>query len=311
MIDSKRIFPVRIYWIISIEMLFFLGGCGLHRILPVTQPDINQATPTPLYSVEQLLQEGITFHPGIEQMIYSLTNQERGIHGIHHQGQLRLYHPDDQLHQIARKHAADMLVKNYFDHVNPDGLSPNDRILLYHRSLITIKTGENICRQTMGYKFITHHLANDIVTSWMASPNHRTNVLSDQFTHIGVGVAVKDDLVIAVQDFASVVAYVTPPVPLELHRGTSLDINIQEKTGPIGRLDKFDFWSCATQQPVGVTASIKSGKIKSPPGVYRIRFHFRSATENLWEIYQGPIVQIDQNESIKQICPVQTTGGAD
>jgi hypothetical protein len=73
----------------------------------------------------------------------------------------------DALAASARAHALDMGMRNFFDHTNPDGLSPTDRA---HNAAYAGTAGENI---GAGYATIT-----DLYQFWMSSPDERRNILS-------------------------------------------------------------------------------------------------------------------------------------
>ena len=77
----------------------------------------------------------------------------------------------------ARVKSTDMLENNYFNHISPTYGSPFDLM----KSLgITYRTaGENIA---MGYK-----TAEAVVNAWMNSPSHRANILSSNYTSMGIG----------------------------------------------------------------------------------------------------------------------------
>ncbi|MCO5165600.1 MAG: CAP domain-containing protein [Planctomycetes bacterium] len=82
--------------------------------------------------------------------------------------------------RAAKAHVEDMKGRNYFAHVSPDGLTPEDRLRLTGAGP-TRAVGENIAAGQA--------LARAIVDTWLASPPHRANMLSPMFTHVGVGVA--------------------------------------------------------------------------------------------------------------------------
>jgi uncharacterized protein YkwD len=92
----------------------------------------------------------------------------------------------DALAQSARAHALDMATRNFFDHTNPDGLSPTNRAA---NAGYAGTAGENI---GAGYPTIAA-----LYQFWMSSPNERRNILSlytnfDSTYHydeIGVGLA--------------------------------------------------------------------------------------------------------------------------
>lgn len=86
----------------------------------------------------------------------------------------------DGLAQVALKHSQDMVARDFFDHTNPDGLSPFDRM-----KAAGIRYGaaaENIA--------MNHSPDGEqVITQWMNSPGHRANLLSGSYGHMGLGVA--------------------------------------------------------------------------------------------------------------------------
>jgi len=84
----------------------------------------------------------------------------------------------DPVSQVAYEHSVDMDVRNFFSHTNPDGDGPADRITM--AGITWTAAGENIAygQQTPAV----------VMTDWMNSPGHRANILSPNYTHLGVGV---------------------------------------------------------------------------------------------------------------------------
>jgi uncharacterized protein YkwD len=104
----------------------------------------------------------------------------------------------DQLDDAAQRHAEDMLARGFYDHVNPEGLQPKDRIARtgYPTGLVA----ENIARGATS--------VDEVVDAWMKSQGHRANLLHPRLTEMGVGCAVGHvgssalgDTVYWVQDF--------------------------------------------------------------------------------------------------------------
>jgi hypothetical protein len=122
-------------------------------------PD-EHATPTALNSAQ------------VSDAIFCLSNQVRANYG------LPAFHRDARLDDAARLHSADMSDRGFFDHTNPDGLTPNDRAVVQG---YTLGVGENIA--------YGHATARDVVLDWMASPGHCRNLLSGA-VDFGVGTAV-------------------------------------------------------------------------------------------------------------------------
>jgi uncharacterized protein YkwD len=130
----------------------------------------------------------------VERRIYQLTNAVRRKH------HLSPLDRDNALVTTARAHSDDMLERNFFSHVNPDGQTPQKRIAPAYSRTIS-RAGENIWGGH-GYDYSDSQLmARVIVDSWMSSPGHRANLLNPSYTHLGVGVSVLGKEVRATQNF--------------------------------------------------------------------------------------------------------------
>lgn len=105
-----------------------------------------------------------------DQTIVSYTNTKRQANG------LQPLAWDARLSTSAWLKAQDMCEKDYWAHIAPDGTTP--------WSFIS-KAGYN-------YKYAGENLAkgfsadNEVISAWMASPEHRANILSTKFTNVGV-----------------------------------------------------------------------------------------------------------------------------
>jgi uncharacterized protein YkwD len=80
---------------------------------------------------------------------------------------------------VALGHASDMADKNYFEHVDPAGQSPADRVRAvgYSEKLV----GENIA---FGPKSV-----DEVVQGWLDSPGHCENIMDPRFAEMGLGLA--------------------------------------------------------------------------------------------------------------------------
>ncbi|MCM3030615.1 MULTISPECIES: CAP domain-containing protein [unclassified Niallia] len=106
-----------------------------------------------------------------EKEVVELTNAERAKQGL---PALTL---DTELSKVARAKSEDMSKNNYFDHTSPTYGSPFDMMKQFGVSYKA--AGENIAKgQTT---------PEQVVKAWMNSEGHRANILSSNFTHIGVG----------------------------------------------------------------------------------------------------------------------------
>lgn len=83
-----------------------------------------------------------------------------------------------KLQQAAQGQSDDMAARNFFDHTNPDGAGPQQRIDATGYKWST--WGENIA---MGQP-----TPAAVMDSWMNSPGHRANILNCAFKELGVGV---------------------------------------------------------------------------------------------------------------------------
>ncbi|PGY11361.1 SCP-like extracellular protein [Bacillus sp. AFS031507] len=105
------------------------------------------------------------------QQVIDLTNAQRSKNG------LPALKADTQLNSVAQKKSLDMQQKNYFSHTSPTYGSPFDMMRDFG---VTYKSaGENIAQG--------QRTPQEVVTAWMNSEGHRKNILSSNFTHIGVG----------------------------------------------------------------------------------------------------------------------------
>ena len=188
----------------------------------------------------------------------------------------------------ARAQSADMIRRNFFDHVNPSGESPSERIGRMHRRLIGT-AGENIWKGS-GKAFVDDpNIAEAIVQSWMHSPHHRENILRPAFTSLGVGVAIQGGEIRATQNFSNVRAYLREPLPDRVASGNALSL-IVEGIAPSPQL--FDLWDERAQKSTGEPAPLSRTRLVAQPGSYRIRFYFPARGSN-FDVFEGPQVRIE------------------
>ena len=83
------------------------------------------------------------------------------------------------LRAAARAHSQHMILHRFFAHASPEGLSPGDRLSM--NGIAWTSVGENIAA---GYA-----TPQAVFDAWLASPGHRENIESDQWTHTGAGYA--------------------------------------------------------------------------------------------------------------------------
>lgn len=109
----------------------------------------------------------------VEQTVIDRTNAERKLAGV------RPLTESAQLSDAARRHAHDMARRSKLSH-ELDGRTAADRVKAAGFEYRTV--GENIAWNQPTPKAA--------VDDWMNSRGHRKNLLGEEFTHIGVGMAV-------------------------------------------------------------------------------------------------------------------------
>ncbi|MFE0673367.1 sigma-70 family RNA polymerase sigma factor [Streptomyces sp. NPDC058867] len=108
---------------------------------------------------------------GTVGQVVALVNEERASAGC---GPLAA---DSLLNQAALGHSQDMAARDFFDHTNPDGADPGQRITAAGYRWSTY--GENIAKG--------QQTPAAVMDSWMNSPGHRANILNCSFKDIGIG----------------------------------------------------------------------------------------------------------------------------
>ena len=108
-----------------------------------------------------------------EEQVAVLVNQERSKYGLK---PLKL---NWELSRVARYKSQDMIDKNYFSHTSPTYGSPFT--MMKNFGISYRAAGENIAA---GQK-----TPQEVMNAWMNSEGHRKNILSSQYTEIGVGYA--------------------------------------------------------------------------------------------------------------------------
>lgn len=85
------------------------------------------------------------------------------------------------LEQIASKHSEEMANKNFFSHIDKNGLSPDKR--MEQNGYPWTSFGENLFLSTD-----PKHGVRDAVEAWKKSPGHCENLMKDYFTEMGMAV---------------------------------------------------------------------------------------------------------------------------
>ena len=132
-----------------------------------------------------------SFMAEVERAIYNKVNEERAKAGV----SSLTY--NDVMQKYARIKSKDMGDNNYFSH---EDLSGNLITTQMRNDGVSYKAwGENIAY--IGGNMSADALAQQFMTNWMNSSGHRANILSDNFSSIGVGVYKIGNKVYATQEF--------------------------------------------------------------------------------------------------------------
>lgn len=107
-----------------------------------------------------------------EMQMLAMINASRGEKGLK---PLKFSVP---VSKAAYKHSKDMLENNFLSHTSSDGRGPGERILAID-GLFILSYGENVA-QNISFMSAHHSL--------MLSKGHRENILSPEFTHIGISI---------------------------------------------------------------------------------------------------------------------------
>ena len=99
------------------------------------------------------------------------VNATRVAHG------LQPFRLDGRLGTAARAHSTDMVRRNYFAHGD------------FHGRMVAFHVRGPAAGEDLAWGSGSYGEASSIVREWLASPEHRANLLRPGFTRIGIGVA--------------------------------------------------------------------------------------------------------------------------
>lgn len=126
------------------------------------------------------------------------------------------------LQRAADLKAEDMAARGYFAHTSPDGLAP-------WYWLEKVGYGFSAAGENLAVNFSD---SADVMNAWLASPDHRANILNDNFSEVGIGTARGDyeghRAVFVVQFFG------TPSVASVAARAPVLSVPPQDAVRPAG-----------------------------------------------------------------------------
>ena len=114
----------------------------------------------------------------LAEHLFRLINMERTLEGVDPLAW------DDELATVAQEYGCRMIEGRFFGHVDPETKTgPDHRLTVAGYDFIVM--GENLA--------VGHTTAADVLDCWMESPSHCDNILSAEWTRIGIGVRADED----------------------------------------------------------------------------------------------------------------------
>jgi uncharacterized protein YkwD len=164
------------------------------------------------------LPAGYAFDTGMEQEFLKLTNAARaeaGLPPLVFRAHLR---------NTARFHSLDMAYNDFFGHVGPDGRAPQDRVAAFDRRALVQFSAENVAMVQIvrGRWNLQREAVRRLHENLMDSPGHRANILSEEATHVAMGVVRTDQGVWVTQNFLTLSGSLARDVPVRMRAGDRL-----------------------------------------------------------------------------------------
>ena len=153
----------------SLLLLLALTGCGASSQAAAPTPDVDGCAGSQL-------RPSAANDPQVRAATLCLINAQRA---RHREPPLT---ENLRLDRAAAGHSQDMAKRKYFEHVDPDGVHPDARIV--QQGYPPILVGENLAWAELDKSTPAH-----IVSLWMQSPGHRANILEPRYRDIGIGMA--------------------------------------------------------------------------------------------------------------------------
>lgn len=159
---------------------------------------------------------------GLAAYMLDLINRDRAAAGLNPVAW------DETMALAGQLHSEDMLARDYFNHVNPDGLGPDVRYSLLG--------GQHVVRENLHtFRYAFEDGSGAPIDNWeeriaaaqeglMNSPGHRANILEPSHTHVGIGMAYNPATgrFTLAQEFGNHYAILSAPLPQEIAAGDSV-----------------------------------------------------------------------------------------
>jgi uncharacterized protein YkwD len=124
--------------------------------------------------------------------------------------------------KTARLQAIDMMRRNYFAHVNPEGLRNEDRLRRTQRDEVFGVSGENLAWYKDGWP--ESYSGETLQTNLEASPSHFNAMINPDYTHAGAAIVRNGNVYMGVQVFLTAEGSLEDIWPTALVPGETLDL---------------------------------------------------------------------------------------
>ena len=177
----------------------FNGPIYVGNIIPLI-PDFFTTTP---FAIEYNL--NVDLDEFRNKMLASINSERSKIN-------LPTLSNTETLNNLAQSHSEDMVENHYFAHISPDGKSPDDRRI---EAGIPMQVSENLV------KSVNLEYAHE---SLMRSAAHRKNIISENWSIVGIGIALDEDGYLVITQEFSIPALTSTDL-MELENDLISDIN--------------------------------------------------------------------------------------
>lgn len=166
------------------------GGSFPIPEVPIDSNTVPSPNPTPpLDEVPPASENNGNYLNSVEQEIFNMVNEERKKVGV------SPLNYNEVMEKYARIKSKDMGDRNYFSHENPEGQLITSEM---KKNGVTYNAwGENIAYIDGN----SSSASSEIMNMWLNSKGHRENILSTNFTSIGIGVSKHGNKIYATQEF--------------------------------------------------------------------------------------------------------------
>ena len=176
--------------------------------LPTSIPDFPNPTPDVLAIVNEA-----------EVLLQQRINQYREEEG------LTLLVANPSLADVARTHSEDMAAREFFDHQNPDGLAPQDRV--EKAGIWDYLCNENLIMQSIYFDSSPEGISEKAFKGWLYSPDHHETMITPGYGTGGMGMFIKSKTLIGDTISDRYIGYTTHLLCADISEYNQLEVQYQ------------------------------------------------------------------------------------